>query len=153
VCSTCGHQFGNLDNRAGDHRAGDHRAGDHAAWQIVFADGRVERVDRTLVLGRDPHPDDDAARPVTLDCELVSATHLEVRAVGAELHLVDLGSRNNTFVLTTGDAQFVPIEPGRPHRVGDGAVVQLGSRRFTVVRIEGGADVGSKGTSLGNAPQ
>jgi FHA domain len=108
-------------------------------WRIVFDDGRVEAVDRTLVLGRHPTADDATSRPVVLDCELVSASHLEVRETGAGLHLTDLGSHNSTFVLTTGDAQFVPIEAGRAHRVDDGTVVQLGRQRFTVVRVEDGS--------------
>jgi hypothetical protein len=123
-CPTCGHPT---------------RPEPPVRWQIVFDDGRIEAVDRALVLGRHPTVDDATSRPVVLDCELVSASHLEVREIGRGLHLTDLGSRNSTFVLTTGDAQFVPIESGLAHRVDDGTVVQVGRQRFTVRRVEDGS--------------
>jgi hypothetical protein len=102
------------------------------AWQIVFEDGRVEPVDAVLVLGRDPDVSGPGTRAVAVDCELVSANHLQLREQDGTLLLTDLGSRNRTFVLTTGDAQFVPIEAHRAHRVDDASVVQLGRQRFTV---------------------
>ena len=104
------------------------------AWTIVFEDGRHESVDAVLVLGRNPNVSGPGSRAVALDCDLVSANHLELREQDGNLLLTDLGSRNRTFVLTTGDAQFVPIEAHRAHRIDDASVVQLGRQRFTVER-------------------
>ncbi len=107
-----------------------------ASWRIRFSDGRAELVDRTLLLGRSPsaRPQDDIGmvRLVALDCSRVSSTHLEVCDADGELRLTDLGSRNGSFMLATGDGQPVRLEDGLAVSVGHGAHVQIGSQLFVV---------------------
>ncbi|MAT04025.1 MAG: hypothetical protein CL424_03155 [Acidimicrobiaceae bacterium] len=108
-------------------------------WRLEFADGAVEAIDRTLVLGRSPTRRDgeteQGTRLVRLDCPQVSSRHLAATADGDGVTLVDLGSSNGSFVLTTGDGRLVQLEPGVPHRVGAGTIVQIGTRRFTVTDV------------------
>lgn len=105
-----------------------------SSWQLVFADGPTERVDRVLVLGRKPSlaagQTGADTRLVQLDCTQVSGRHLEVRTEGDGLSVTDLGSSNGSFVLTTGDGQLVRLEPGVPHRIDAGMIVQIGTKRF-----------------------
>ncbi|MCB0965478.1 MAG: FHA domain-containing protein [Ilumatobacter sp.] len=109
-----------------------------ARWRLDFADGDSEVVDRTVVLGRSPSRRDgeteDSTRLVRVECRQVSSRHLAVRPEADGVTLVDLGSSNGSFVLTTGDGRLVRLEPGVPHPVDAGAIVQIGTRRFTVRR-------------------
>lgn len=104
--------------------------------QLVFSDGAVEAIDRTLVLGRKPSfgvgQSEIDARLVQLDCSQVSSRHLEVRSDGSGVSVVDLGSSNGSFVLTTGDGQLVRLEANTPHRVDSGMIIQIGTKRFRV---------------------
>lgn len=103
-------------------------------WRLAFTDGMVVDVDRTLVLGRKPvlrdGEDERTTRLVTVDCPQVSSRHLAVRTDGHEISIVDLGSSNGSFVLTTGDGRLVQLEPGVPHQLSEGTIVQIGTKRF-----------------------
>lgn len=101
-------------------------------WQLIFEDGQTELVDATLVLGRKPTWVDSSedVRLVSLDCSQTSGTHLEVRPIGSEIQLTDLGSSNGSFMLTTGDGQLVQLDAHTPYRVVPGTLVQIGTKRF-----------------------
>lgn len=106
------------------------------SWRLEFADGRHEPVDSVLLIGRKPSPPETlgegSVRLVALDDRQLSRSHLEVRATGDELRLIDLGSRNGSFVVTSGDGQLVRLEPDTPMKVAPGTIVQIGSVRFVV---------------------
>ena len=112
-------------------------------WSIVFADGAREDIDRRLVLGRKPTlhdgETDATTRLLTLDCTQVSSRHLAVEAVGGAITVTDLGSSNGSFVLTTGDGQLVQLEPGAPHQIDVGMIVQTGTK--TLLRRSGRSDL------------
>ena len=44
---------------------------------------------------------------------------------------MDRGSSNGTYV-TIGSGAAFALEVGKPHRIGPGAVVEIGDRTFTV---------------------
>ncbi len=106
------------------------------SWRLVFMDGGEEPIDATLILGRKPSLRDgdaaDTTRLVRLECSQVSSRHLEVRPVDWDVVITDLGSSNGTFLLTTGDGQLVRLEPGQPHRVDLGMLMQVGTKRFRI---------------------
>ncbi|MFP5376094.1 MAG: FHA domain-containing protein, partial [Acidimicrobiia bacterium] len=83
------------------------------------ADGsRVRVTDRPVTIGRMAECD------VTLTDESVSRRHAEVRRVGSDIVLVDLGSTNGTKVNGTGV---------RERRLSDGDEITVGT---TTVRFE-----------------
>lgn len=110
---------------------------DAPQWRLIFEDGQVELVDKVLVLGRKPVWEDSSedVRLVSIDCNQTSSTHLEVRPSGWELQLMDLGSSNGSFMLTTGDGQLVQLDANTPYRVAPGSLVQIGTKRFRLEEI------------------
>jgi hypothetical protein len=108
-------------------------------WRLRFDDGDVIEVDRALVIGRraelapdDPRP----ARAVRFDCQQMSGRHLLVTPGDDEIRFTDLGSRNRSWVVTSGDQQLVALEPLVPTALGPGTHVQIGSKLFVVERNE-----------------
>lgn len=114
-----------------------------AAWRLRFTDGVTEPVDQTLVLGRKPtsEPGDGPApsRTVQIDCAQMSARHLAVWADSAGLWVRDLGSRNGSWLVTSGDHQLVALESGAATPVEHGTHVQIGTKVFVVARDDVGA--------------
>jgi putative drug exporter of the RND superfamily len=103
------------------HQGGSVRLGAVAILSVTRGPltGRQIELDRELVLGRE-HTEAD----VVIDDVEVSRRHLLVRPAGSTVELEDLGSTNGTFV---NDHRI-----GERTRVGNGAVVRLGTTEFTV---------------------
>jgi hypothetical protein len=106
-------------------------------WTLRFADGPVEPVDCTLVVGRRPTEGDAGPKPVRLvqiDCPEMSARHLAVWADAVGLWVTDLNSRNRSWVVTSGDHRLVALEPNVATRLEHGTPVQIGTKVFVVER-------------------
>ena len=106
-------------------------------WTLRFADGPVEPVDQTLVVGRRPTAGDAGPKPVRLvqiDCPQMSARHLTVWADAVGLWVTDLNSRNRSWVVTSGDHRLVALEPNVATRLEHGTHVQIGTKVFVVER-------------------
>ena len=105
-------------------------------WQLRIVEGGIEAVDRDLILGRKPQlaEDDgpDGARLVPLVGTHLSRSHLRVGLRNGAIFLTDLGSKNGSFIVTTGDGQLVQLEAHSERRVDAGTIVQTGSVRFFV---------------------
>ncbi len=97
---------------------------------LVFATGERVVVDRTIVLGRNPNPiddADDATRPrlVKLAHPGVSRRHAVIRLDRWTASIEDLDSVNGTTVASPG-RPATPLRPGHPFELAAGAVVDLG---------------------------
>lgn len=110
----------------------------HAEWQLRIVDRGIEPIQGTTILGRSPaHRDGDdpaATHLIEIEGSHLSRSHLAVEVVDGTILLVDLGSRNGSFIVTSGDSQLVQLEPGVARRVDAGTVAQIGSVRFFVER-------------------
>lgn len=109
-------------------------------WQLVFDDGSVESVSEVLRMGRAPDASDDTPniRTLSLECKKASANHLEVRVEGWKVYLTDLGSKNGSFMLTSGDDTPVQLDAHTPQEARSGTAVLVGSRRFRVEQLGDG---------------
>lgn len=98
---------------------------------LHFDDGRVERLDVPLVLGRKPKPDqtigDETGRAIMLDDpdKLLSRVHAEVRLVDWQVQVLDRESMNHTFVQLPGQTMF-QLRPGEPFPIPPGTRIILG---------------------------
>jgi pSer/pThr/pTyr-binding forkhead associated (FHA) protein len=99
---------------------------------LVFADGTSVTLDRAVVVGReaerDPRVVSGAARALTLDDHSghLSRLHAEVRLVGWDVHLVDQGSTNGTYVYDERRRAWHRLAPKHPHAVAPGASIAFG---------------------------
>lgn len=102
---------------------------------------RVE-ADRPIYLGRRPsaprYADPDTTRLVTLEspARQVSATHLELRAVGATLVASDLHSTNGTIVALPGVTPQLLVAGGSLVLT-EGSVLDLGEGNVVRIRSRG----------------
>lgn len=108
------------------------------AFRVLFLDGTVLPVDRTLYLGRKPsipriHTGPEP-RLVTLPSPAreLSSTHLELRVVGGSLVASDMRSTNGTVVRLPGSAprtlirgESAVVVPGTRIDLGEGAVLDV----------------------------
>ena len=93
---------------------------------LVMSDGAYHTLVTSLVFGRDPDDDPEVregrAQGVTLidPGNTISRVHAEIRAVDWDVHIVDHGSTNGTFIWSAERQQWdrltpdqsVPLQPG-----------------------------------------
>lgn len=86
-----------------------------------------------VVIGRAPGAA-EAGGPIMLQMAdsagEVSRRHAEIRLVDWDVQLVDLHSRNGTFLTPPGENREFQLEPGRPYVLAPGSYVRLGGRHF-----------------------
>lgn len=97
---------------------------------MVFSTGERVVVDRSMVLGRNPHAmdghgSDAAMRRVKLSSPGVSRQHAIVRVDRWHASIDDLGSSNGTWVEPPG-GPVTTVRPGHPVDLVPGAIVDLG---------------------------
>ena len=105
---------------------------------LVFDTGERVIVDRSLLLGRNPHPVDDmhersATRVVRLPYPGVSRRHAVIRLDRWAPSIEDLGSSNGTTVSSPATPEPNVLRPGRPVGLTFGDVVDLGGGASFVV--------------------
>jgi len=103
--------------------------------RLVLADGRSFEVSGELVVGR-------VEADVSLDDEEVSRRHALVRPAGLGIEILDLGSRNGTWVNGARISGATPL--------GHGDAVRLGR---TALRVEGDERPRATVTSAAAAPR
>ena len=103
--------------------------------EFLFDDGLTLAIRGNGLLGRAPEaqPGETVQHlySITDPARQLSKTHL---AFGIDAHgvwLMDRGSSNGTYV-SIGSGGAFALEPGKPHRVSPGSVVEIGDRTFTV---------------------
>ncbi len=99
---------------------------------LVFSTGERVVVDRPLVLGRNPHAEPDAARPVKVAGAGVSRRHAAITVDRWCAEIDDLGSANGTEVTLPGGAPC-RLAPGRPVGLVAGTRVDLAGEVSFVV--------------------
>jgi FHA domain len=106
------------------------------AGVLVLDDGSRFELDLDYVVGREPQHDPDVVSGTALPLKItdadgvVSRRHARVSLVGWEVHVVDLGSANGTFVDLPGDPQRHQLTVGVPMPLRPGAQVTIGRRWF-----------------------
>ena len=103
---------------------------------IIWDDGSTFRLDRDYVIGREPDFDADVAagraNPLVIDDEdgTISRAHALVRLDGWDVHLIDRGSVNGTYVAAPDSRTWAALAPYEPAVIVPGTRVQLGRRTF-----------------------
>jgi FHA domain len=103
---------------------------------LVFDDGSTYTVDAEYVLGRMPEADPRVAsgdlRSLALEdtSGAVSRVHAQIVVNGWDALLVDVGSRNGTFVSPPGEQGWTQLPAGESHRLVPGTRVRIGGRSF-----------------------
>jgi len=103
---------------------------------LVLDDGTTLVLAADLVIGRDPRNSPSVrtgATPVPLSdaAGRLSRAHAEIRLIEWDVTVVDLASKNGTFVKPPGHEQWLRLTPRRPHLLTAGAEVQIGGRTIT----------------------
>jgi hypothetical protein len=107
---------------------------------IVFDDGATFGLDRSYVIGREPQPSDEVEAEglvVRSDNETLSRTHAELRLIGWQVHLVDRGSTNGTYIWNSLTEEWVQLGADAPVELHSGATVALGRRTFVFEGVGG----------------
>jgi hypothetical protein len=101
--------------------------------RLEFSSGMHVALDRRLLIGRKPEVgptasiDDLPALVAVPDPEsLLSRVHAEVRVEGWDAVIVDVDSRNGTFVVPPGATDTMRLRPREPFPLGSGTKVLLG---------------------------
>ncbi|MHA6620984.1 FHA domain-containing protein [Pseudonocardia sp. DLS-67] len=103
---------------------------------LVFDDGATYTVDAEYLMGRMPEADprvvSGALRSLALEdtSGAVSRVHAQIVVNGWEALLVDVGSRNGTFVSPPGEQGWTQLPAGETHRLEPGTRVRIGGRSF-----------------------
>jgi hypothetical protein len=103
---------------------------------LVFDDGATYTVDAEYLMGRMPEADprvaSGALRSLALEdaSGAVSRVHAQIVVNGWEALLVDVGSRNGTFVSPPGEQGWTQLPAGETHRLVPGTRVRIGGRSF-----------------------
>jgi pSer/pThr/pTyr-binding forkhead associated (FHA) protein len=103
---------------------------------LVFDDGATYTVDAEYLMGRMPEADprvaSGAIRSLALEdaSGAVSRVHAQIVLNGWEALLVDVGSRNGTFVSPPGEQGWTQLPAGETHRLVPGTRVRIGGRSF-----------------------
>jgi len=103
---------------------------------LVFDDGATYTVDAEYLMGRMPEADprvaSGALRSLALEDSsgAVSRVHAQIVVNGWEALLVDVGSRNGTFVSPPGEQGWTQLPAGETHRLVPGTRVRIGGRSF-----------------------
>ncbi len=105
-----------------------------ALGQLRFDDGQLYPLDRPYVLGRRPESSAPGIGIIVLDDErhMVSKRHAEIRIVGWDVKIVDLGSSNGTKVFPPGGSaqQAIRLRPNVEVVLEAGSHIQVGERTF-----------------------
>lgn len=106
-----------------------------AVLRIQFDDGRDFRLDRNVLVGRNPAANAGESQAQLLAVpdpgRTISKTHLHLLTDGAGVWVTDRHSTNGSAV-TTPDGVRTALQPGVPSFVSPGATVHFGDRSFTV---------------------
>jgi hypothetical protein len=99
---------------------------------LVMSDGSYHTLVTSLVFGRDPDDDPEVregrAQGVTLidPGNTISRVHAEIRAVDWDVHIVDHGSTNGTFVWSAERQAWDRLTPNQPVPLAPGSHVAFG---------------------------
>jgi hypothetical protein len=99
---------------------------------LVMSDGSYHTLVTSLVFGRDPDDDPEVregrAQGVTLidPGNTISRVHAEIRAVDWDVHIVDHGSTNGTFLWNGERQQWDRLVPNQPVALSPGSHVAFG---------------------------
>ena len=99
---------------------------------LVMSDGAYHTLVTSLVFGRDPDDDPEVregrAQGVTLidPGNTISRVHAEIRAVDWDVHIVDHGSTNGTFIWSAERQQWDRLTPNQPVPLQPGSHVAFG---------------------------
>ena len=99
---------------------------------LVMSDGAYHTLVTSLVFGRDPDDDPEVregrAQGVTLidPGNTISRVHAEIRAVDWDVHIVDHGSTNGTFVWSAERQVWDRLTPNQPVPLAPGSHVAFG---------------------------
>ena len=99
---------------------------------LVMSDGAYHTLVTSLVFGRDPDDDPEVregrAQGVTLvdPGNTISRVHAEIRAVDWDVHIVDHGSTNGTFLWSNERQQWDRLVPNQPVLLPPGSHVSFG---------------------------
>jgi len=106
-----------------------------AVLRIQLDDGRDFRLDRNVLVGRNPAANTGESQAQLLAVpdpgRTISKTHLHLLTDGAGVWVTDRHSTNGSAV-TTPDGVRTALQPGVPSFVSPGATVHFGDRSFTV---------------------
>ncbi|MGC4933931.1 FHA domain-containing protein [Gordonia sp. DT30] len=104
---------------------------------LLLDNGSTHLLDEDLVLGREPESPGRAGRgtpkPIRVQDESgqLSRRHIELRLVEWDVHLIDLGSANGTFVSDqSSQSREFRLTPRQPHVLAPGSHVRIGGRHF-----------------------
>lgn len=100
---------------------------------VVFADGATYAVDRPYLIGRKPRPTPTSgltALATQDQTQSVSREHGELRLDGWDVHYVDLGSTNGSFVWSPAAQTWTPLRPREPLTLTSGTSVSVGRMTF-----------------------
>lgn len=100
---------------------------------VVFADGATYAVDRPYLIGRKPRPGPNSGLTplATQDqTQSVSREHGELRLDGWDVHYVDLGSTNGSFVWSPTAQTWTPLRPREPLTLTSGTSISVGRMTF-----------------------
>ena len=128
-CAVCGTP---VDDRAGGLVEGSRPA----LGRLVFDDGATYTVDAGYLVGRMPEADDRVVsgdlRPIIVEDRTgsVSRVHVAIEISGWDVMLLDVGSRNGTFVAGPEESGWSPLPAQRGRRLLPGTRVRLGGRTF-----------------------
>jgi hypothetical protein len=106
-----------------------------AVLRIRLDDGRDFRVERNVLIGRNPAAGSGESQAQLLAVpdpgRTISKTHLHLLTDGAGVWVTDRNSTNGSAV-TTPDGVRTALQPGVPSFVSPGTTVHFGDRTFTV---------------------
>lgn len=106
-----------------------------AVLRIQLDDGRDFRLDRNVLIGRNPAANAGESQAQLLAVpdpgRTISKTHLHLLTDGAGVWVTDRNSTNGSAV-TTPDGVRTALQPGVPSFVSPGTTVHFGDRTFTV---------------------
>ena len=106
-----------------------------AVLRITLDDGRDFRLERNVLIGRNPAPAAGESQaqllPVPDPGRTISKTHLHLLTDGAGVWVTDRNSTNGSAV-TTPDGVRTALVPGVPSFVSPGTTVHFGDRTFNV---------------------
>jgi hypothetical protein len=92
-----------------------------SAWNLIHEDGTVININKEIMIaGRSQESD------IKLDSGKCSRTHALIRLEGNALTLIDLRSKNGTFI------NQVQLDPNSGHNLRDGDVVMFGDQKYTL---------------------
>ncbi|MEL6985662.1 MAG: FHA domain-containing protein, partial [Actinomycetota bacterium] len=100
---------------------------------VVFADGATYAVDRPYLIGRKPQPGPNSgltALATQDQTQSVSREHAELRLDGWDVHYVDLGSTNGSFVWSPTSQAWMPLRSNEPLTLTSGTTVSVGRMTF-----------------------